>query len=59
MLNFSDPNGAVPISTEGGLLSRKESEESSVPPFWDTYDTINQLYLELGNWYYYSNRDKR
>ncbi|XP_025153437.1 neuroligin-1 isoform X4 [Harpegnathos saltator] len=37
-----DPNGAGPLSPglEGGLTS---------PPFWDAYDSINQLYLEAGH----------
>lgn len=29
-----------------------------MPPFWDTYDTINQLYLELGNCSVISSNDK-
>lgn len=35
-----DPNGAGPLTTgSDGLPS---------PPFWDSYDSINQLYLEAG-----------
>ncbi|XP_014488378.1 PREDICTED: neuroligin-1-like [Dinoponera quadriceps] len=38
-----DPNGASPLSSglEGGLTTS--------PPFWDSYDSINQLYLEAGH----------
>ncbi|XP_046412715.1 neuroligin-1-like isoform X2 [Neodiprion fabricii] len=34
-----DPNGASPLSSAETLLA-------SSPPFWDSYDSINQLYLE-------------
>ncbi|XP_072751253.1 neuroligin-1 [Anoplolepis gracilipes] len=38
-----DPNGASPLSSglENGLTTS--------PPFWDSYDSINQLYLEAGH----------
>ncbi|KAL0105708.1 hypothetical protein PUN28_015876 [Cardiocondyla obscurior] len=38
-----DPNGASPLSTplENGLPMS--------PPFWDSYDSINQLYLEAAH----------
>lgn len=36
---FRDPNGASPLTSGETLLS-------SSPPFWDSYDSINQLYLE-------------
>ncbi|KAL6432160.1 hypothetical protein ACFW04_006691 [Cataglyphis niger] len=38
-----DPNGASPLSSglENGLMTS--------PPFWDSYDSINQLYLEAGH----------
>jgi len=38
-----DPNGANPSSAglESGLVNS--------PPFWDSYDAINQLYLEAGH----------
>jgi hypothetical protein len=46
-LYFSDPNSAVPDRQQN---TDKDSEvESKAAPFWDTYDPINQLYLELGN----------
>lgn len=36
---FRDPNGVSPLSSglDGGLITS--------PPFWDSYDSINQLYL--------------
>ncbi|PNF25260.1 hypothetical protein B7P43_G13158, partial [Cryptotermes secundus] len=41
-----DPNSAVPDRQQN---TDKDSEaESKAAPFWDTYDPINQLYLELG-----------
>ncbi|XP_017786115.1 PREDICTED: neuroligin-1-like [Nicrophorus vespilloides] len=43
-----DPNGAVPTSPAGSE-AKKRTEDDIGAPFWDTYDTINQLYLELGN----------
>ncbi|KAG5311788.1 NLGN1 protein, partial [Acromyrmex insinuator] len=38
-----DPNGASPLSSglENGLATS--------PPFWDSYDSINQLYLEAAH----------
>ncbi|XP_018392784.1 PREDICTED: neuroligin-1-like [Cyphomyrmex costatus] len=38
-----DPNGASPLSSglENGLTTS--------PPFWDSYDSINQLYLEAAH----------
>ncbi|XP_018050472.1 PREDICTED: neuroligin-1-like [Atta colombica] len=38
-----DPNGASPLSSglENGLVTS--------PPFWDSYDSINQLYLEAAH----------
>ncbi|KAJ8915609.1 hypothetical protein NQ315_003393, partial [Exocentrus adspersus] len=44
-----DPNGAVPnASASEAKNSQKDHDETSTP-YWDTYDTINQFYLELGN----------
>lgn len=44
-----DPNGAVPnASASEAKNSQKGHEEDFGTPYWDTYDTINQLYLELG-----------
>lgn len=50
-LSSRDPNGAIPNSphSETKNFSEKDGTETAQPPFWDTYDTINQLYLELGN----------
>ncbi|XP_076280618.1 neuroligin-1 [Lasioglossum baleicum] len=36
-----DPNGASPLTTGSDGLPTS-------PPFWDPYDSINQLYLEAG-----------
>lgn len=38
----SDPNGASPLNSPVNSLSTS-------PPFWDSYDSINQLYLEAGH----------
>ncbi|KDR15094.1 Neuroligin-1 [Zootermopsis nevadensis] len=49
LANFArkgDPNSAVPDRQQ---TTHKDSEMEMKPaPFWDTYDPINQLYLELG-----------
>ena len=46
-LCFSDPNSALPDQQKN---LNKDSEVETKPTFmWDTYDPINQLYLELGN----------
>ncbi|XP_046737466.1 neuroligin-1-like isoform X2 [Diprion similis] len=37
-----DPNGASPLNSAETLLV-------SSPPFWDSYDSINQLYLEASS----------
>lgn len=39
MCYYSDPNGAE--------SNNKHLDEET--PYWDSYDSINQLYLELGN----------
>ncbi|XP_044750776.1 neuroligin-1-like [Coccinella septempunctata] len=48
-----DPNGAVPNASaseaKNAQQKAKDVEEGGAPYYWDTYDTINQLYLELGN----------
>ncbi|CAH0557628.1 unnamed protein product [Brassicogethes aeneus] len=52
-----DPNGAVPNASaseaKSGPLHTLHDEGigggPSATPYWDTYDTINQFYLELGN----------
>ncbi|XP_031345725.1 neuroligin-1 [Photinus pyralis] len=45
-----DPNGPTPsASTVETLNKGTQTNDESSTPFWDTYDTINQLYLELGN----------
>lgn len=38
---FRDPNGASPLTSGSDGLPTS-------PPFWDSYDSINQLYLEAG-----------
>jgi hypothetical protein len=43
---FSDPNSAVPDQQQN--LNKDKEEETKPASFWDTYDPINQLYLELG-----------
>lgn len=47
-----DPNGAVPNASASEAKNAqqkvKDVEEAGAPFYWDTYDTINQLYLELG-----------
>ncbi|XP_065164020.1 neuroligin-1 isoform X1 [Atheta coriaria] len=45
-----DPNGASQSATNMRRdPNDKNNMDDVVAPFWDTYDTINQLYLELGN----------
>ncbi|XP_072385151.1 neuroligin-1-like [Diabrotica undecimpunctata] len=42
-----NPNGELPnISVNLNSLTEKQTPNF---PFWDTYDTINQFYLEIGN----------
>ncbi|KAK9879503.1 hypothetical protein WA026_006570 [Henosepilachna vigintioctopunctata] len=47
-----DPNGAVPNASaseaKNAQQKGKEVVDGGDTPYWDTYDTINQLYLELG-----------
>ena len=38
---FRDPNGVSPLTSGSDGLPTS-------PPFWDSYDSINQLYLEAG-----------
>ena len=45
-LCFSDPNSAVPDQQQN--LDKDIEVETKPASFWDTYDPINQLYLELG-----------
>lgn len=45
---YSDPNDGVPSTP----TSHKSGPESTDIPYWDSYDTINQLYLELGKFDY-------
>lgn len=50
MFSFAcrDPNDAVPnISSTAAKFPPKKHEENKTL-FWDTYEPINQLYLELG-----------
>jgi len=42
----SDPNSAVPAQQQN--LNKGIEMETKPASFWDTYDPINQLYLELG-----------
>nr|XP_022918704.1 neuroligin-1-like isoform X2 [Onthophagus taurus] len=44
-----DPNGEVKNAVNVDMKNQQRSHEDMNLPFWDTYDTINQLYLELGN----------
>ncbi|CAH1368932.1 neuroligin-1 [Tenebrio molitor] len=44
-----DPNGAVPNASASEAKNSQKDHEEVNTPYWDTYDTINQLYLELGN----------
>lgn len=56
---FRDPN-APPAASQAApppptSQQQQDQEEPSQPtslPFWDTYDTINQLYLEISNIFY-------
>lgn len=56
LIVFSDPN-APPAASQSApppptSQQQQDQEEPSQPPalpFWDTYDTINQLYLEISN----------
>lgn len=42
---YRDPNGdSIPGTSSQQNIRNPETDA----PFWDTYDTINQLYLELG-----------
>lgn len=43
-----DPNGAVPNTSSTDAKSSQKKHDEINAPFWDTYDTINQLYLEMG-----------
>lgn len=45
---FRDPNGSNPPS----------SHSDNGTPFWDTYDAINQIYLELGTYIYTNSANK-
>lgn len=47
-LFFRDPNGAVPNASASEAKNSQKGHEEMNTPYWDTYDTINQLYLELG-----------
>ncbi|XP_011500600.1 PREDICTED: neuroligin-1 [Ceratosolen solmsi marchali] len=42
-----DPNGAASAINSAAWGSSADVDVSS-PPFWDSYDSINQLYLEAG-----------
>ncbi|XP_074032731.1 neuroligin-4, X-linked isoform X2 [Leptinotarsa decemlineata] len=45
-----DPNGAVSNNSQIGVrVSQIEKEREVSLPFWDTYDVINQFYLEIGS----------
>lgn len=50
-LIYRDPNGPISSSTSLEIKSPPKGHDDINTPFWDTYDTINQLYLELGNCY--------
>uniref|UniRef100_A0A6P7GHC1 Neuroligin-1-like n=1 Tax=Diabrotica virgifera virgifera TaxID=50390 RepID=A0A6P7GHC1_DIAVI len=43
-----NPNGELP-NVSVNLNSLTEKQQTPNFPFWDTYDTINQFYLEIGN----------
>lgn len=46
---FRDPNSFVPTaSAPEPRNSRNEKEKEEDFPYWDSYDIINQFYLELG-----------
>ena len=38
----------APAAAAPGTDVGAPAEDEEPPPFWDTYDAINQLYLELG-----------
>ncbi|XP_049822999.1 neuroligin-1 isoform X2 [Aethina tumida] len=46
-----DPNGAVPNASASEAKNQQQPKGHDDTPteYWDTYDTINQFYLELGN----------
>ncbi|XP_066138974.1 neuroligin-1 isoform X1 [Euwallacea fornicatus] len=46
-----DPNGGAVPKTPGTESKSLSQNENDIPtlPYWDTYDPINQLYLEMGN----------
>lgn len=49
-----DPNGNSPTASPSEPSAGPKSaplEDGTHAPFWDTYDTINQLYLELGKYF--------
>lgn len=53
-----DPNGGQPTAspseaTAGQKGNSAEDTTAQNAPFWDTYDTINQLYMELGKGMFY------
>ncbi|KAG5870537.1 hypothetical protein JTB14_011947 [Gonioctena quinquepunctata] len=43
-----DPNGANSSQIDPRISQREKERDVSLP-FWDTYDTINQFYMEMGN----------
>lgn len=48
LLFCRDPNGAVPNASASEAKNSEKGHEELNTPYWDTYDTINQFYLELG-----------
>lgn len=52
LLVFRDPNGGSVPKAPGSELKNPPTDENEIPtlPYWDTYDTINQFYLEMGRY---------
>lgn len=48
-----DPNGAVPNASASEAKNQQQPKGHDDTPteYWDTYDTINQFYLELGKFF--------
>lgn len=53
LFGFSDPNGGSVPKAPGSEPKNPPTDENEIPtlPYWDTYDTINQFYLEMGRYY--------
>ena len=48
LVNYRDPNGATSSSQSSTTWASSPDVGVPNPPFWDSYDSINQLYLEAG-----------